>query len=348
MLIQSHQQTMHRIIFIDFLEQIAYSLSMSQELALAPERPLKIFAGSSNLPLAEKVAEHLGLSLGNRKLGTFSDGEIQCEIHENVRGIDAYVIQSTCQPSARNLMELFILGDALRRASTRSLCAVIPYFGYARQDRKVMPRTPITAKLVAELITTAGYNRVIAYDLHAGQIQGFFDFPVDHLFPSAVASEPLKKMFANQDVTIVSPDAGGVERARIFAKILDAPLAIVDKRRSGPNEAKAMNLIGEVAGRKAIIVDDIIDTAGTLCEAVRLLRKEGASSVASFASHGVFSGPALERLTNIELDEIMISDTIPLQEDFKKLKNLTVLSVGPLLAETIRRIQRNDSVSALF
>ncbi|MEO5667822.1 MAG: ribose-phosphate pyrophosphokinase [Bdellovibrionota bacterium] len=321
---------------------------MSSEVALAPARPFKIFSGSSNPPLAEKIAAHLGEKLGARKLNTFSDGEIQCEIHENVRGLDAYVVQSTCSPSAQNLMELFIMGDALSRASTRSLCAVIPYYGYARQDRKVAPRTPITAKLVADLITTAGYQRVIAYDLHAGQIQGFFDYPLDHLFPSAVASTDLVARYKGKDVTIVSPDAGGVERARVFAKFLDAPLAIVDKRRSGPNEAKAMNLIGEIRGRTAIIVDDIIDTAGTLCEAVRLLRQEGAAGVVAFASHGVFSGPAIQRLKAAELDEILITDTIPLQEDFKELKNLTVLSVAPLVAETIRRIQRNDSVSALF
>ncbi len=322
--------------------------SMSPEAALAPARPFKIFSGSSNLILAEKIVSQLGQKLGARKLNMFSDGEIQCEIHENVRGLDAYVVQSTCNPSAQNLMELFIMGDALSRASTRSLCAVIPYYGYARQDRKVAPRTPITARLVADLITTAGYQRVIAYDLHAGQIQGFFDYPLDHLFPSAVASTELVNRYKGKPVTIVSPDAGGVERARVFAKFLDAPLAIVDKRRSGPNEAKAMNLIGEIKGRTAIIVDDIIDTAGTLCEAVRLLRQEGASGVVAFASHGVFSGPALERLKAAELDEILITDTIPLQEDFKELKNLTVLSVAPLVAETIRRIQRNDSVSALF
>lgn len=321
---------------------------MSAEAALAPERPFKIFSGSSNLSLAEKVAAQLHTKLGARKLSIFSDGEIQCEIQENVRGIDAYVVQSTCNPSARNIMELLIMGDALRRASTRSLCAVLPYYGYARQDRKVLPRTPISAKLVADLITTAGYNRVIAYDLHANQIQGFFDYPVDHLFPSAVAPQELLKRFKGRDITIISPDAGGVERARIFAKMMDAPLAIVDKRRSGPNEAKAMNLIGEIRGRLAIVVDDIIDTAGTLCESVRLLRDEGAIGVVAFASHGVFSGPAYERLASAELDEILITDTIPLQEDIKKLKNLSVLSIAPLLAETVRRIQRNDSVSALF
>ncbi len=314
----------------------------------AQERPFKIFSGNANVELSQKIAEHLGQGLGERKLNRFSDGEIQCEIEENVRGIDAYVVQSTCEPCNMNLMELLIMGDALRRASTRSLCAVIPYYGYARQDRKVAPRTPITAKLVANLITTAGYNRAIVYDFHAGQIQGFFDFPVDHLFPSAVGPDELKKRFEGQELTVVSPDAGGVERARIFAKRLNSPLAIVDKRREGPNQAKAMNLIGEVEGRVAIIVDDIIDTGGTLCEAVRLLKAQGATKVVSFASHGVFSGPAYDRLSTAGIDEIIISDTIPLRDDFKTLKNLSVLSVAPLVAECIKRIQRNDSVSALF
>lgn len=312
------------------------------------ERPFKIFSGNATPELAQRIAEKLEVSLGDRKLDRFSDGEIQCEIHENVRGLDAYVVQSTCEPCNMNLMEMLIMGDALRRASTRSLCAVLPYYGYARQDRKVAPRTPITAKLVANLLTTAGYNRAIVYDLHAGQIQGFFDYPVDHLFPSAVGPQELKNRFEGEEMTIVSPDAGGVERARIFAKALNSPLAIVDKRREGPNQAKAMNLIGEVAGRTAIIIDDIVDTAGTLCEAVRLLKQEGASKVVAFASHGVFSGPACERLEKADIDEIIISDTIPLREEFKKLKNLSVLSVAPLFAECIRRIQRNDSVSELF
>ena len=321
---------------------------MTEQASHFKERPFKIFSGNANIELSEKIAAQLGAKLGERKLNRFSDGEIQCEIDENVRGLDAYVIQPTCAPCNENLMELLIMGDSLRRASTRSLCAVLPYYGYARQDRKVAPRTPITAKLIANLLTTAGYNRAIVYDLHAGQIQGFFDYPVDHLFPSAVAPQELQKRFEGEDLTIVSPDAGGVERARIFAKRLNSPLAIVDKRREGPNQAKAMNLIGEVKGRTAIIVDDIIDTGGTLCEAVRLLKEQGATKVISFASHGVFSGPAYERLSKAEVDEFIICDTIPLREDFKTLKNLSVLSVAPLVAECIKRIQRNDSVSALF
>ena len=312
------------------------------------ERPHKVFSGSSNPKLADDVGKILGQSIGRRILDNFSDGEIRCEIQENVRGVDAYVIQSTCHPTNSNLMELLIMGDALRRASVRSICAVIPYYGYSRQDRKVGPRTPITAKLVADLITAAGYNRVITVDLHAGQIQGFFHFPVDHLFGSPVLHPHIKKTYGDQQVTIVSPDAGGTERARIMGKLMDSPLAIVDKRRSGPNVAKAMNLIGEVEGRVAIIVDDMIDTAGTLLEASKLLRDKGATKVVAAASHGIFSGPALSRLEDGLFDEIIVTDTIPLQESFKTLRNLTVLTVAPLVAETIRRIQRNDSVSALF
>jgi ribose-phosphate pyrophosphokinase len=317
-------------------------------LSIKSERPFKIFAGSSNRPLAETLAELLGPALGRVKLGTFSDGEIQCEIQENVRGIDAYVLQSTSSPSNTNLMELLIMGDALKRASARSLCAVVPYYGYSRQDRKTAPRTPITARLVADLITAAGFNRVITFDLHAGQIQGFFGFPVDHLFGSYVFRPHLLAKYKGAQATVVSPDAGGTERARIMAKVLDCPLAIVDKRRSAPNEAKAMNLIGDVTGRVAILIDDMIDTAGTLTEAARLLRAQGAAKVVACASHGVFSGPALKRLQETHFDEIVVTDTIPLQEGFKKLNNLTVLTVAPLIAETIQRIQRNDSVSALF
>lgn len=312
------------------------------------QRPFKIFAGTSNPSLAQNISNLVQSPLGNRVLRTFSDGEIHSEIQENVRGLDAYIIQSTCNPANTNLMEMLIMGDALRRASTRTVTAVVPYYGYARQDRKTAPRTPITARLIADLITAGGFNRMITVDLHAGQIQGFFNFPVDHLFGSYVMRPHLIKKYSGEPVVIVSPDAGGTERARYMAKALDCPLAIVDKRRSGPNEAKAMNLIGEVNGRTAILIDDMIDTAGTLCEASRLLRDKGASKVIACATHGVFSGPALERISEAHFDELVISDTIPLQEGFKKLNNLTVLSVAPLIAETIIRIQRNDSVSALF
>jgi ribose-phosphate pyrophosphokinase len=312
------------------------------------ERPFKIFAGSSNLTLAQKISDNLKNPLGNRALDRFSDGEIRFEINENVRGLDVFVIQSTCNPTNTNLMELLIMGDAFKRASVRSICAVVPYYGYARQDRKTAPRTPITAKLIADLVTAAGFNRLITVDLHAGAIQGFFNFPVDHLFGSYVVLPYLQKKYAGKALTVVSPDAGGTERARIVAKHLGAPLAIVDKRRSGPNEAKAMNLIGEVEGRIAILFDDMIDTAGTLSEAAKLLKQNGASHIVACATHGVFSGSALERIEKADFSEVVISDTIPLQEGFKKLKNLTVLSVAPLIGETIQRIQRNDSVSALF
>jgi ribose-phosphate pyrophosphokinase len=321
----------------------------SQTVALhRAERPFKIFSGSSNPDLAKKISEKTGSKLGDHILGRFSDGEIRFEISENVRGLDVYVVQATCSPSNTNLMELLIMGDAFKRASVRSICAVIPYYGYSRQDRKTSPRTPITARLIADLITAAGFNRVITVDLHAGQIQGFFGFPVDHLFGSAVFVPYFKEKYKNTPLTVVSPDAGGTERARIVAKQLDAPLAIVDKRRSGPNEAKAMNLIGEVEGRIALLFDDMVDTAGTLSEASRLLRQKGAKGVLACATHGVFSGPAAQRLKDGKFDEIITTDTIPLQEDIKKFKNLTILSVAPLIGETIFRIQRNDSVSALF
>lgn len=318
------------------------------ETTLTAARPFKIFSGSSNRPFAQNVANLISDHLGQVNISRFSDGEIQCEIKENVRGLDAFVVQSLCAPTNDNLMELLIMGDALRRASTRTSCAVIPYYGYARQDRKTAPRTPITARLVADLIMASGFDRVIAVDLHAGQIQGFFNCPFDHLFPSPVSSAYLMKKYGKEPLTIVSPDAGGTERARIIAKKLDAPLAIVDKRRSAPNVAQAMNLIGEVEGRVAILIDDIVDTAGTLSEASRLLRAKGASKVVAYASHPVFSGPAAQRLSESSFDEIIVSDTIPLNETMKKFNNLTVLSLAPLIAETIIRIQRNDSVSALF
>ncbi|NCN26440.1 ribose-phosphate pyrophosphokinase [bacterium] len=312
------------------------------------ERPFKIFAGSSNPSLAESVAKHLKVDLGCRVLGRFSDNEIRVEIQENVRGLDVYVIQSTCAPTNDNLMELLVLGDALKRASVRSICAVTPYYGYARQDRKVAPRTPISAKLVADLISTAGFSRLISVDLHAGQIQGYFNFPVDHLFGVPVLFPFLQKSFGDEPITVVSPDAGGTERARILAKLLKSPLAIVDKRRLGPNEAKALNLIGEVDGRVAIILDDIIDTGGTLCKASELLREKGATKVVAAATHPVFSGPAYERLSQAGFDGLVVTDTIPLTDDFKKMNNIEVIGVGPLVAETIHRIQVNDSVSALL
>jgi ribose-phosphate pyrophosphokinase len=329
-------------------QNIAMISSLDQMHDIRQQRPFKIFSGSSNTPLAQRIANHLGMPLGQALTTTFSDGEIRCEIRENVRGHDVYVIQSTHNPCNTNIMELLIMGDALKRASVRSACAVIPYYGYARQDRKAAPRTPISAKLVADLLTVAGYRRLISVDLHAGQIQGFFDFPVDHLFSMSVLYPHLQKAYGSQDVTVVSPDAGGMERARIMAKYLNVPLAMVDKRRSGPNEAKAMNLVGDVKGRVAIIVDDMVDTAGTLVQAIEFLKKSGATKVVAAFTHGVFSGPAYDRLKDSPIDEIVVTDTIPLNDSFKSLRNLTTITLGPLIAETISRIQRNDSVSALL
>jgi len=313
-----------------------------------PNRSYKVFSGNNSEALALKITEHLGIEIGHKKLSRFSDGEIRCEICENVRGKDIYVVQSTSAPANENLMELLIMGDAFKRASVRSVCAVLPYYGYSRQDRKPAPRTPISARLVADLISVAGFQRIITVDLHAGQIQGFFNYPVDHLFSSNVLYPGLKDKFGDEDITVVSPDAGGTERARIMAKLLKAPLAIVDKRREAPNQAKALNLIGDVRDRVAIIYDDIIDTAGTLYKAAELLKKNGAKKVVACASHGVFSGPAAERLSGDMIDEIYITDTIPLNKELKGLNKLKTISVAPLVGETIRRIQRNDSVSALL
>lgn len=311
-------------------------------------RAFRIFSGSASQDLGASIASHLGMPLGQSLISTFADGESRFEIRENVRGLDIYIVQSTSNPVNHNLMELLVMCDAFKRASVRSICAVLPYYGYSRQDRKPAPRTPITARLVADLIQTAGFNRLISVDLHAGQIQGFFNFPVDHLFSMNVLYQGIKNDLDGRNLTVVSPDAGGTERARVMAKFFKAPLAIVDKRREAPNQAKAMNLIGDVAGRTALLLDDMIDTAGTLLQAATLLKEKGAEEVWACASHGVFSGPALERLSDPALDRIVVTDTIPLKEGFKKLKSLRVVTVAPLIAETILRIQRNDSVSALL
>lgn len=312
-------------------------------------RPYKVFAGSASMELGGRVASHLGITLGNSLLTTFADGETRFEIKENVRGLDVYIVQSTCNPTNHHLMELLVMCDAFKRASVRSICAVVPYYGYSRQDRKPAPRSPITARLVADLIQVAGFHRLISIDLHAGQIQGFFNFPVDHLFSMGVLYHGLKEgLEGRDDLTVVSPDAGGTERARVMAKFFKAPLAIVDKRREAPGKAKAMNLIGDVKGRIALLVDDMIDTAGTLVEAATLLKEQGATQVWASASHGVFSGPALERISSPALDKVIVTDTIPLKEGFKKLSKLQVVTIAPLIGETILRIQRNDSVSALL
>lgn len=310
---------------------------------------LKIFTANANPHLAKKVAEAAGVELGYCEVSNFSDGEIQVEIHESVRGQHVFVIQSTCPPVNQNYMELFVMLDALRRASAESVTAVIPYFGYARQDRKVAPRAPISAKLMADLITTAGAHRVVCVDLHAAQIQGFFNVPVDHLFAIPTLARAWRETYGHgADFVAVSPDAGGVERTRAFAKRIESSIAIIDKRRSGPNEAKALHVIGDVAGKTAVIVDDMIDTAGTLTQGVDSLLKHGAKRVFAVATHPVLSGPAITRLIESAIEKVWVTDTIPLSEAAKKCGKIEVVSVAPVLAEAIKRIHGNDSVSSLF
>ena len=310
-------------------------------------KKLKVFSGNANQPLALEICDYLNVPLSQAVVKGFSDGETMVEIGENVRGRDVHIIQSTCSPAHKNLMELLIMVDAMKRASAETITAVIPYFGYARQDRKVAPRTPITSKLVADLLTTAGADRVLTMDLHAGQIQGFFDIPVDNLFAAPVLLEQVRKQF-DQRLVIVSPDAGGTERARAFAKRLDAGLAIIDKRRSGPNVSEVMHIIGDVKDKTCIIVDDMIDTAGTLCQAASALKKQGAADIYATATHAVLSGPALDRIRQSELKEVLITNTIPAAEKVKECPQLRVVSVAPLLAEAIRRINGAESVSSLF
>jgi len=308
-----------------------------------------ILSGNANRPLAQKICEKLGKTLGRCESRRFSDGEIFVEIQENVRGRDVYVIQSTCGPVNDTLMELLIMIDALKRASAKEITVVAPYYGYARQDRKVAPRTPISAKLVADLFAAAGATRVVSMDLHAGQIQGFFDIPFDNLFSSPVLVDYLKvEMAGHTDLVMVSPDAGGVERARAYAKRLDANVAMIDKRRTGPNVAKAMNIVGEVDGKIAIILDDMIDTAGTLTEAAHAVLDRGAKKVYAAATHGVLSGPAIERIEKSKIEKVIVTDTIPLSEAAKKCGKIIQLSVADLLAEAIYRIHNYDSVSSLF
>lgn len=310
---------------------------------------IKIFAGNSNPALAKKVAAAAGLEIGHCSITTFADGEIQIEIHESVRGQNVFVIQSACPPVNQNYMELFVMLDALKRASPASITAVIPYYGYARQDRKVAPRAPISAKLMADLLTTAGANRAVCVDLHATQIQGFFNCPVDHLFAIPTLARSWRESFGTgADFVTVSPDAGGVERARAFAKRIESSMAIIDKRRSGPNEAKALHLIGDVKDKTAIIVDDMIDTAGTLTQAVDSLYKNGAKRVFAVATHPVLSGPAISRLKESRIEKLWVTDTIPLSEQAAASGKIEVVSVAPLLGEAIKRIHGNDSVSSLF
>ncbi len=308
---------------------------------------LKIFGGRAHPVLVREICDYLGLDLGRVEAFNFSDGEIFCQIEENVRGSDAFVIQPVCTPVNENLMELLILLDALKRSSASRVTAVIPYYGYARQDKKDRPRVPITAKLVADLISAAGAERILTMDLHAAQIQGFFDVPVDHLFAAPVLLKAIRKLDI-PDLMIISPDAGGVERARAIAKRLDAGLAIVDKRRVAPNQAKVMHLIGDVRHRNVLLIDDIIDTAGTLKSTVEALEENGADRILAAGIHGVLSGPALERIQESALEMVLVTDTTPLEEKLNRCDKLKPLSVAPLLGEAIRRIHENSSVSSLF
>jgi ribose-phosphate pyrophosphokinase len=310
---------------------------------------MKLMAGNSNLPLVKSIAAYLELPVTEASVRRFADEEVFVEIHENVRGEDVFVVQSTSYPANDNLMELLICIDALRRASAKRITAVVPYFGYARQDRKPGPRTPISAKLVANLITVAGANRVLSVDLHAGQIQGFFDIPTDNLYGAPVMSEDIKARFNGRAITVVSPDVGGVVRARALAKRLaNAPLAIVDKRREKPGESEVMNIIGDVHGRFCILVDDIVDSAGTLCNAAAALREAGAEDVIAYCTHGVLSGAAVQRVENSDLEELVITDSIQLSEASAASARIRALPIAPLLAEAIRRIADEASVSSLF
>ncbi|CDL00038.1 phosphoribosylpyrophosphate synthetase [Magnetospirillum gryphiswaldense MSR-1 v2] len=307
---------------------------------------MKILACNSNRPLAEAIAEYMTMSITKASVRRFSDMEVFVEVHENVRGEDVFVIQSTCYPTNDNLMELLITLDALKRGSARRITAVIPYFGYARQDRKSGPRTPISAKLVANLITTAGADRVVTLDLHSGQIQGFFDIPLDNLYAAPVFVNDIRARYDN--VMIVSPDVGGVVRARAIASRIDADLAIIDKRRERAGVSEVMNIIGDVKGRRCILVDDIVDSAGTLCNAAEALMKSGAVSVSAYVTHGVLSGGAVARVTSSPLEELVITDSIPATEAMKLAHNIRQSTIAPLMAESIQRISEERSVSSLF
>jgi ribose-phosphate pyrophosphokinase len=309
---------------------------------------IKIFCGNSNPQLAQEICDRLGLPLSESLVRTFSDGEIRVEICENVRGRDAYIVQSTCAPTNNNLMEMLIMMDALKRASAAKITAVIPYYGYARQDRKAAPRTPITSKLVADLITTAGADRVVTVDLHAGQIQGFFNIPVDNLYAAPVIVEYIKKEFDGQNIIMVSPDAGGTERARAFAKRIGCTLAVIDKRRSAPNVAEVMHVIGDVRDKVCILLDDMIDTAGTLTHGARALKQHGAGKIYACATHGVLSGPAIQRINDSDITQVVLTNTIQLGDKAEQTSKIRLLSVAPLLAEAIRRIHEDESVSSLF
>jgi len=308
---------------------------------------MAIFTGNSNPVLAKKICEYLSLPLGAAEVKTFSDGEIQIEITENVRLKDVFVLQSTCSPVNDNLVELLLMIDAFKRSSARRITVVIPYFGYARQDKKVAPRVPISAKLVADMITLAGANRLITMDLHAGQIQGFFNIPVDNLFAAPVLIDYIRNNFRDE-LVIVSPDAGGVERARAFAKRLNVDLAIIDKRRDAPNQAKAMAVIGDVTDKVAVILDDMTDTAGTLTEAAEAILHAGAREIHACCAHAVLSGPAIERIVNSDIKNLVVTDTIPLNENAATCGKIVVISIAELVGEAIIRSYRGDSVTSLF
>jgi ribose-phosphate pyrophosphokinase len=308
---------------------------------------MKLFGGTSNPVLTQEVCDYLGVQPGKITATRFSDGETQIEIGENIRGREVFILQSTCPPVNDNLMELLIIMDAMRRASAKNITVVLPYYGYARQDRKVKPRAPISAKLVADLITVAGASRVVSMDLHAGQIQGYFNIPVDNIFAAPILLKYIKFNLMN-DLVIIAPDAGGVERARAFAKRLDAGLAIIDKRREAPNVAQAMNIIGEVTGKTAIILDDMVDTAGTLTQAAQALQARGAVEIHACCTHPILSGPAIERIEASPIDRLVVTNTIPLNEKAKNCKKIVSLSIAEILGETIKRIHNSHSVSTLF
>ena len=310
---------------------------------------LVLFSGNATPELAAAMARHLSLPLGEADVGTFSDGEVAVEIHENVRGKDVFIVQSTCAPTNNNLMEMVVLADALRRSSAGRITAVVPYFGYSRQDRRVRSaRVPITAKVVADMITGVGVDRVVTVDLHADQIQGFFDIPVDNVYATPLIVSDIERQHYS-DLMVVSPDVGGVVRARALAKQLnDADLAIIDKRRPKANESQVMHIIGEVTGRSCVIVDDMVDTAGTLCKAAQALKDNGASKVIAYCTHAVLSGPAVDNLSNSSLDQLVVTDTIPLSEAARASGRIRVLSLAPMLAETVRRVNNEESLSAMF
>ena len=309
---------------------------------------LVIFTGNANPDLAHAMVEHLNIPLGDADVGIFSDGETAVEINDNVRGKDVFIVQSTCAPTNDSLMELLVMADALRRSSAGRITAVMPYFGYARQDRRVRSaRVPITAKVVADMITSVGIDRVVTVDLHADQIQGFFDIPVDNVYGTPLVVADIERQ-NYEDLVVVSPDVGGVVRARALAKQLDAELAIIDKRRAQANESEVMHIIGDVDGRTCVLVDDLVDTAGTLCKAAGALKSHGARAVYSYATHAVLSGPAIDNIKNSELDRLVVTDTVPLSEAGRNCDKIRVMPIAPMMAETVRRVNNEESLSAMF